>query len=243
MASVQLVRHATLLVRTAGVTFLVDPMLDEPGARDPIPNTPNDDRNPLVPLPDVELTADALVVTHTHADHLDDAAAEALDGELPVFCQPPDVDEIAERGFDDVRPVGSATRFAGVGLTRTDGRHAHDALADELGPVSGFVFAADGEPTVHVAGDTVWCDALADALERHEPDAVVLNAGGARFVGSEPITMTAEDVRTVRAALPTATLIAVHLEAINHCLLSRADLAAAVPDVSVPADGETVELG
>lgn len=242
MASVQLVRHATLRLITGGVTFLVDPMLADAGSGDPIPNTPNERCNPLVPLPDVDLDADALVVTHTHADHLDDAAAEALDAALPLFCQPEDVDAIAAKGFTDVRPVGSATRFEGVGLTRTGGRHGHDALADELGPVSGFVFEAADEPTLFVAGDTVWCDELADALETHEPDAVVLNTGGARFVGSEPITMTAEDVRQVAAAVPEATLVCVHLEAINHCLLSRADLAAAVPDVAIPADGEVVEL-
>jgi L-ascorbate metabolism protein UlaG (beta-lactamase superfamily) len=243
MASVQLVRHATLLLRTGGVTFLVDPMLDEPGAREPIPNTPNEQRNPLVELPDVELDADAVVVTHTHADHFDEAAGDALDHGLAVFCQPEDLDTITEQGFADVRPVGSATTFEGVGLTRTGGRHGHGPVADDLGPVSGFVFEAADEPTVFVAGDTVWCDVLADALDAHSPDAVVLNAGGARFVGSEPITMTAEDVRTVRAAVPDATLIAVHMEAINHCLLDRASLAAAVPDVAVPADGESVELG
>lgn len=243
MASVQLVRHATLLVRTGGVTALVDPMLAPAGARDPIPNTPNERRNPLVDLPEVDLDADAVVVTHTHADHLDDAAAERLDADLPVFCQPPDVEAIREAGFDDVRPVGSATAFDGVGLRRTDGRHGHGPIADELGPVSGFVFEATDEPTVFVAGDTVWCDDLADALDAHHPDAVVLNAGGARFVGSEPITMTVEDVRQVRAAVPDATPIAVHMDAINHCLLDREALRDAVPDVAVPADGERIELG
>ena len=243
MASVQLVRHATLLVRTGGTTFLVDPMLAAAGARAPIPNTPNERRNPLVDLPGVDLDADAVVVTHTHADHLDDAAAERLDHGLPVFCQPQDVDAIREMGFEDVRPVGGTTAFDRVRISRTDGVHGHGPVADELGPVSGFVLAAADEPTVHVAGDTVWCNALAAALDQYAPDAVVLNTGGARFVGSEPITMTAEDVREVRSAVPAATLIAVHLEAINHCLLSRADLRAAVPDVAVPEDGETVELG
>ena len=243
MASVQLVRHATLLVRTGGTTFLVDPMLAAAGARAPIPNTPNERRNPLVDLPDVDLDADAVVVTHTHADHLDDAAAAALDHGLPVFCQPGDVDAISARGFEDVRPVGGVTAFERVRLTRTDGVHGHGPVAEELGPVSGFVFEAADEPTVHVAGDTVWCNAFAAELDRHAPAVVVLNTGGARFVGSQPITMTAEDVRAVRAAVPDATLVCVHLEAFNHCLLSRADLRAAVPDVVVPEDGEAVELG
>jgi hypothetical protein len=32
------------------------------------------------------------------------------------------------------------------------------------------------------------------------------------------------------------------MEALNHCHLSRADLAAAVPGVVIPQDGETVSL-
>jgi len=71
----------------------------------------------------------------------------------------------------------------------------------------------------------------------------VLNAGGARFVEGEPITMTAEDVRRVREHVPDATVIAVHMDAINHCLLSREDLAEAVDDVLIPVDGERIELG
>jgi hypothetical protein len=37
-------------------------------------------------------------------------------------------------------------------------------------------------------------------------------------------------------------VVAVHLEALNHCFLTRAALAAAVPSVLVPNDGETVEV-
>jgi hypothetical protein len=70
----------------------------------------------------------------------------------------------------------------------------------------------------------------------------VLNAGGARFIGSKPVTVTAENVRKVKAAAPEATLLAVHMDAINHCLLSREALDAAVPGVRVSADGERVEL-
>lgn len=239
--AVQLIRHATLRVTLDGVTFLVDPMLDEQGARPPIPNTPNDRRNPLAPLPDVTLDPDAIAVTHTHVDHFDEAAAARLSHDLPVFCQPPDRDEIRDAGFTDVRPVRRSTSFDDVSISRTDGRHGHDELADDMGPVSGFVF--DGAPTsIFVAGDTVWCDELNDALEVHSPDVVVLNAGGAQFVTGEPITMTIEDIRQVRQAVPDATLIAVHMDAINHCLLSRDDLRGTVPGLLIPADGERIDL-
>jgi hypothetical protein len=59
--------------------------------------------------------------------------------------------------------------------------------------------------------------------------------------------MTAEDVAKVRHAAPKACVIAVHMEAINHCLLTRADLAEALDErglagrIEIPADGETLE--
>ena len=240
--TVQLIRHATLQITIGGHSFLVDPMLDEQGARPPIPNTPNDRPNPLVPLPDVDLAADAVVVTHTHVDHFDEAAAERLSPDLPVFCQPPDVDEIRDSGFRDVRPVDRTASFDGVTLTRTGGRHGHDDLADDMGPVSGFVFSTDDEPSIFVAGDTVWYDELAEALERHQPDAIVLNAGGARFVSGGPITMTIEDIRRVQQAVPEATVIAVHMDAINHCHLSKDDLRESMPGIQIPEDGETIAI-
>ena len=60
--------------------------------------------------------------------------------------------------------------------------------------------------------------------------------------------MTAEDVVNVCFASPGAEVIAVHMEAINHCLLSRAELkrvvteAGVVAKVSIPADGETMSF-
>ena len=60
MRAIRFVRHSTLLLELAGVTLLVDPMVAPPGERGRIPNTPNDHRNPLVPLPDVDLDPDAV---------------------------------------------------------------------------------------------------------------------------------------------------------------------------------------
>ncbi|MFW5937766.1 MAG: MBL fold metallo-hydrolase [Halanaeroarchaeum sp.] len=248
-AAIRLLRHATLLVRYGGRQLLVDPMLADAGSTPPIENSPNEDRNPLVPLPTFDLAnVDAVVVTHTHRDHFDEAAMETLAADLPVFCQPPDEEFIAGAGFTDVRPVEDSVEWEGIQLSRTGGRHGHDDLAEEMGPVSGFVFDAEDEPTLYVAGDTRWCSALCNAFAKHDPDAVVLNAGGARFTEGKPITMTAADVERVCRSLPDAKIIAVHMDAINHCLESRADLHQALEEegviaqVEIPDDGEWVTL-
>ena len=74
---ITLVRSATLIVEIAGKRILVDPMLDDVGARPPIEHTRNQVANPTVPLPfpaeEVVRGLDAVIVTHRHRDHLDDA--------------------------------------------------------------------------------------------------------------------------------------------------------------------------
>lgn len=137
-ASVQLIRHATLLLDVGDSTFLVNPMLSDPGDNPPVPNTPNDRRNPLVPMPDVELPYNAIVVTHHHTDHFDEAAKTALDADVPLYCQPAEAEAFVEEGFTDVRPVNDEATFEDVTIHRTPGRHGHDELAEEMGPVSGF---------------------------------------------------------------------------------------------------------
>ena len=108
-------------------------------------------------------------------------------------------------------------------------------MAELLAPVSGFVL-----DDVYLAGDTVWYEAVAETIERHRPRVAIVNAGGAEFSEGGLIVMGIDDVREVVARVPT--VVAVHMEALNHCFLTRAALAAAVPDVVIPADGETVTL-
>jgi L-ascorbate metabolism protein UlaG (beta-lactamase superfamily) len=238
----RLIRHATLELEYGGRRLLLDPMLDPAEARDPVANTPNDRRNPLVELPEpaeaIAARAEIVLVTHLHADHLDDTAVALLAGNRPVLAQPPDAETLRARGFTDVRPVEDSLALDGIAVTRTGGQHGTGEIAEMLAPVSGFVLRAEGEPTVYVAGDTIWCDEVREALDVHRPDVLVVNAGGARFNEGDPIVMTAEDVAAVARHAPEAHVVAVHLEAINHCLEPRAALRD-LP-VSVPADGAEV---
>jgi L-ascorbate metabolism protein UlaG (beta-lactamase superfamily) len=233
-----LVRHATLLLDFEGRRVLVDPMLDEAGARPPVENSPNPRRNPLVPLslPPEELVGelDAVVVTHLHSDHFDDAAARLVPRNVPVFCQPEDESSLAALGLL-ARPVVERLDWDGLAVSRTGGRHGTGETAELLGPVSGFVL---GE--LYIAGDTIWCAEVEEAIAAHRPRVAVVNGGGARFLEGEPIVMTTDDVREVAARVPT--VVVVHLEAINHCLETRADVRAALPQALVPEDGETLEL-
>jgi L-ascorbate metabolism protein UlaG (beta-lactamase superfamily) len=230
--NVTLVRHATLIVETSHGRILVDPMLRAAGTTPPIENTPNQKPNPLVELPvspaEVVAGIDLCIITHLHSDHFDDAADEVLPRDLPILTQPESAAALEARGFTNV-----AVEHPSIPMTR--GRHGTGEIGEAMGAVSGWVV-----DDVYIAGDTIWCDEVSDALEQHRPRAIVLNASGARFNVGDPIVMDAEDVRRVRAATDVPIAV-VHLEAINHCIEPRAAYRE-IKGVRVPGDGERIEL-
>ena len=132
---------------------------------------------------------------------LETSLGRVLPGRRRRRFQPESADELRARGYADV-----TTSHPSIAMTR--GLHGTEAL----GPVSGWV--VDG---VYIAGDTVWCDDVANALEEHRPRVVVVNGGGAQ----------------------DADVVVVHLEAINHCIEPRSAYRA-IDGVLVPDDGETL---
>jgi L-ascorbate metabolism protein UlaG (beta-lactamase superfamily) len=232
-----LVRHATLLLEVGGRRLLVDPMLDPAGARPPIENTPNQARNPLVELPmpaaDVVRGIDGCIVSHLHQDHLDPTAVELLPKDTPILTQPESVEALRAHGFANVTDDGAG--WLGLDVARTGGRHGTGEIGAMLSPVSGF--AVEG---VYLAGDTIWCDEVRDAIARHRPATIVVHGSGARFLEGGPIVMDVGDVRTVRETTG-GRVVVVHLEAINHCVEPRSAYRE-IGGVDVPADGETIEL-
>ncbi len=233
-----LVRSATVILELRGRRILVDPMLDDVGTRPPIEQTANPVRNPTAPLPfpaeEVVRGIDAVIVTHRHRDHLDGRAEELLPRDVPVFCQPEDDEALRGLGLD-ARAVEHALEWDGIAIARTPARHGHGRMGELLGPVSGFVL-----DDLYLAGDTVWFEGVEETIARHRPRVAVVNAAGAEFLEGGLIVMGVDDVREVAARVPT--VVAVHLEALNHCFLSRAELREALPSVLVPDDGQTLEL-
>lgn len=249
---IQLIRHATLRVSMGGHTFLVDPMLSDKDAMEPIQNASNNLRIPMVALPfspdEILKNVNAVFVTHTHRDHWDSAATEFIPKTMPIVCQPEDEAKFKEWGYSDIRPISIETQFNGFKINRTGGQHGTGEIGRKMAPVSGFVLRAEGEPTLYIAGDTIYCPEVESALALHRPEIVVLNAGAAQFTTGDPITMTALDVAKVCRTAPEARIVAVHMEVINHCLLRRDELDRELKNYRlrdpaiIPEDGEIAQI-
>ncbi|KAG0308488.1 hypothetical protein BGZ97_013365 [Linnemannia gamsii] len=258
---IQLIRNASLKITCGDKVFLVDPMLAKKGAYPGFEGTFRSHlRNPMIDLPmpveDVMEGVDAVIVSHTHLDHWDEAAQELLRKDLPLFAQDEaDAQIIRGQGFTDVRILGADVIFEGVHLTKTGGLHGTDSmfsvpqLAEILGKVMGIVFQAPGSKTVYVAGDTVWDKEVDETLAKFNPDVIILNTGDARLDGfSDPIIMSKDDTLHAHQAAPNATIIAVHMDAINHTALSRQELREYVQQkdiqdhVLIPDDGEILQF-
>ena len=181
---IHFIRHATFVFEVGDLRVLVDPMLGEAGTAPAIQNTPNPRPNPLVDLPfgdevllDLIENTDAVLVTHTHNDHWDGRARELIPKDTPVLCQRDDEETFSGAGFANVSRFEPGLTWEGLRFIRTGGQHGTGEIGEQMGRVSGFVVRSEGSPSLFVAGDTIWCDEVEEALLAHRPNVVVVNAG------------------------------------------------------------------
>jgi L-ascorbate metabolism protein UlaG (beta-lactamase superfamily) len=233
----QLNRNATMRLRYNGRHLLLDPFL---AAKHAIRSFAGISPNPTVDLPltpaKVVADVETVVVSHLHSDHFDEVAQNILSKSLPLFCQPGDEEKIEEKGFTAVLPISDSIIWQGITITRTPAQHGTGQWAERMGNVSGFIFRTASEPTIYWAGDTIWYEAIAEVIEREQPDVIITHSGGAHFGDNSIIVMDIAQTLTVCQAAPQATVIAIHLEALDHCPVTRADLRAQATAAGISAD-------
>ena len=249
---IRLIRNATTLVEYAGKRFLIDPVLGAKGSFRVFGDSLRKDmKNPIVDLPisaEEIVDVDAVVITHMHLDHFDPAAKDMIPKDKKIYVENEDaVKELEGSGFLDVEILGKDSRFHEIKLIRTPGQHGRGEVLQVIGDVCGVIFSHPKEKTLYVVGDSVWYDGIDEIIKTHQPEVIVVNGGGNVLMG-EMLVMGKEDILKVHKVKPNATIISIHMEAMNHWTLSREELRSFAEEngfigsLLVPEDGEEYQF-
>lgn len=245
----KLLRNALIKLDYAGKTLLIDPDLGEKLSRRSIAGK---SQNPMVALPEpieeILEGVDHVIVSHLHSDHFDEVAKQAIAKDIPLICQPGNEEAIRQAGFTQVTPLDHFVRIGPIVAKPQPAQHGTGPVVEVMGPVMGLTLEAPGEPTLYWCGDSVLYPPLQEAVARAEPDVIVTHSCGALWDGTL-IVMDAQQTLDLAEAHPRATVIATHMEALDHATVSRAALREAAEArgigrerLLIPADGETIEL-
>ncbi len=153
MAQVTYVGHATLVIDLDGVRLITDPVLR--------PRVLHLRRVGSVPAAALR-GLDAVLLSHSHWDHLDVPSIERLGKDLPIVCPKGVAGLLRRKKFSHVTTleVGEDVSIGGLVVT---GVHAeHDGGRGPLGASGELGFVVEGSRRIYFAGDTDLFDGLAE---------------------------------------------------------------------------------
>ncbi|MCK5052080.1 MAG: MBL fold metallo-hydrolase [Candidatus Cloacimonetes bacterium] len=224
---IQFIRHATVLIIVENKKILVDPMLGEIGTESPYPMTANRIKNPLISMPvkneNLIKDLDAVLLTHYHPDHFDKTAENILPKDLLIYCQPGDDILLKEKGFVNVQVIDIKSDLGEISIMRYEVNHAEGIWEGPMGKSSAYFLKTENDSLL-ISGDTIYDKNFENVLNETQPNLVIANAGAAQFIIGTPITLTADALKNITKILPNSKIFAVHMDAINHCVLLKDDL-------------------
>ncbi len=193
--------------------------------------------------------------THSHFDHFDRPASQALADSIKMYIQPSDsVAFENEYGFKNTEVINDSLEIDGITIIRTSGIHGRGQIGEIMGAVSGFILKVDDNPTVYIVGDCLYTTEIKKNIEKYRPEWIIINSGGAiglpLSIEDGSVIMNEKDVVEMIEQSPEyCRFIAVHMDAIDHCQTTRsilrneADRAGIAADkLIIPADGEIITL-
>jgi N-acyl-phosphatidylethanolamine-hydrolysing phospholipase D len=163
--------HSSFLLQGAGKSLLVDPVFSDHCAPLPLPAMRR-----LVPPPcrvDQLPSIDAVLLTHSHYDHLDLPTLRLLGKEMPLFVAEGHEAWLRKQGFRHVTQLpwwSAAEILPGITATATPAQHftARTPFDRNHGHWCGWLVEGAGVKLWH-AGDSGYCPAFKEIGDRFGP--------------------------------------------------------------------------
>jgi L-ascorbate metabolism protein UlaG (beta-lactamase superfamily) len=244
------VGHSTVLIEIGGARFLTDPIL-----RDRVLHIRRDADSPA---PGSSRDINAILLSHTHADHLDPPSIRRVGRDTPILIPTGARRILARRRFPNLTEMspGETVEVEGVQVTAVPA--VHDGRRLPFGnhfDGIGFIATAGGR-RVYFAGDTAPFPALADAVGSVDVALLPIAGWGPRLhirhhLGPDTAAQAAAAIRP-RIVIPIhwGTLLRIGLGSRRDEIIDRpmrefaAHLARLAPEVELRAlrPGESTDL-
>jgi len=255
-------RNATFIIESKNNFILVDPMLGAKGSLPPFSRIKHKAlNNPLVPLPgNASSLLDKVthtLVTHsqkwgiealTHTDHFDLAGRTFLQkNKIPVATLKNDTAYMKKHNINVTTELEYWEKQAYLDgyIMAVPAKHGHGFIHNLMANGAGLFLALKDEPSLYISGDTVLTKDVKKALKELKPDITVVAAGNASIdVGGDILMPMEEIIEFIK--LSPHKVIANHLEALNHCPITRNALRKVLKEnnlsdkVFIPDDGESL---
>jgi L-ascorbate metabolism protein UlaG (beta-lactamase superfamily) len=219
--TITLIGEPTALIEAGGFRFLTDPTFDPPGEHALPYVTLRKTQGPARSA-DALGPIDVVLLSHDqHADNLDHAGRAFLPQAGRVLTTVAGAERLGGH-VEGLAPWTTArvTRQAGqaVVITATPARHGPASIEPLSGEVIGFVLNfGDGlTRPIHLTGDTVWFEGVAEVARRFRPGIVMPFAGAARTRGPFDLTMDTNDTVEAVHHFSDAMIVPVHTDGWAH---------------------------
>jgi N-acyl-phosphatidylethanolamine-hydrolysing phospholipase D len=163
--------HSSFLLQGSGRNLLIDPVFSAHCAPLPFPSLKR--RVPPPCLASELPRIDAVLISHSHYDHLDLPTLKSLGRRTPLLVPQGHARRLARNGFHEVREIpwfGGAELFPGLRATATPAQHftARTPFDRNRGHWCGWLLEGGGVKLWH-AGDSGYCPAFREIGERLGP--------------------------------------------------------------------------
>jgi L-ascorbate metabolism protein UlaG (beta-lactamase superfamily) len=177
--------HSTFILRTpGGKRVLFDPWLkNNPACPDRLKK----------PQP-----IDLILVSHGHADHMEDLVSVARDTGAPVVAPFELCEWAARKGLQNLAPMnkGGTLQLSGLRVSMTDARHSSGFVEQGqivyMGEPAGYVLHLEDGRAIYYAGDTCLFGDMRLIGERYRPEIAFLPIGDRFTMDPEAAARAAE---------------------------------------------------